>query len=207
MIFVFIQCDPYIRIALGRKSLDDREHYKPNTLNPEFGRWDSNVCSSLNFLLFFYFIHLFKIIFNIKEKQIHYFLSSIFFNQDVWAVLLLASRQGPEDCCVWLWLTEQRWESGWDHHRFGEQTPVSFQVLLWPATDLLCVSMPALCTQWTHTQKETKNFCFNVFIFMKPNPRSHIFLSVQASISGETSWSPLRSSSVWLKLRASLLHA
>ncbi|XP_036979815.1 myoferlin [Acanthopagrus latus] len=31
-------CDPYIRIALGRKSLDDRENYKPNTLNPEFGR-------------------------------------------------------------------------------------------------------------------------------------------------------------------------
>lgn len=38
IIFVFIQCDPYIRIALGRKSLDDRENYKPNTLNPEFGR-------------------------------------------------------------------------------------------------------------------------------------------------------------------------
>lgn len=55
--------------------------------------------------------------------------------------------------------------------------------------------------------KEAKDFCFNVFIFMKPNPQSHIFLSVQASISGETSWSPLRSSSVWLRLRASLLHA
>ncbi|XP_060895814.1 myoferlin [Labrus mixtus] len=31
-------CDPYIKIALGRKSLDDRDNYKPNTLNPEFGR-------------------------------------------------------------------------------------------------------------------------------------------------------------------------
>lgn len=32
------QCDPYIKIALGRKTLDDRDNYKPNTLNPEFGR-------------------------------------------------------------------------------------------------------------------------------------------------------------------------
>ncbi|XP_068597029.1 myoferlin [Brachionichthys hirsutus] len=31
-------CDPYIKISLGRKTLDDRDNYKPNTLNPEFGR-------------------------------------------------------------------------------------------------------------------------------------------------------------------------
>uniref|UniRef100_A0A673CJ86 Myoferlin-like n=1 Tax=Sphaeramia orbicularis TaxID=375764 RepID=A0A673CJ86_9TELE len=31
-------CDPYIKITLGRKTVDDRDHYKPNTLNPEFGR-------------------------------------------------------------------------------------------------------------------------------------------------------------------------
>ncbi|XP_031161831.1 myoferlin isoform X1 [Sander lucioperca] len=31
-------CDPYIKIALGRKTLDDRDNYKPKTLNPEFGR-------------------------------------------------------------------------------------------------------------------------------------------------------------------------
>ncbi|XP_041865734.1 myoferlin isoform X2 [Melanotaenia boesemani] len=31
-------CDPYIKIALGRKTLDDIDNYKPNTLNPEFGR-------------------------------------------------------------------------------------------------------------------------------------------------------------------------
>jgi len=32
------QCDPYIKISLGRKTMDDRDNYKPNTLNPEFGR-------------------------------------------------------------------------------------------------------------------------------------------------------------------------
>uniref|UniRef100_A0A3P8SXK6 Myoferlin n=1 Tax=Amphiprion percula TaxID=161767 RepID=A0A3P8SXK6_AMPPE len=32
------KCDPYVKITLGRKRLDDRDNYKPNTLNPEFGR-------------------------------------------------------------------------------------------------------------------------------------------------------------------------
>ncbi|XP_042357528.1 myoferlin [Plectropomus leopardus] len=31
-------CDPYIKIVLGRKTVDDRDNYKPNTLNPEIGR-------------------------------------------------------------------------------------------------------------------------------------------------------------------------
>ncbi|XP_028983374.1 myoferlin [Betta splendens] len=31
-------CDPYIKITLGKKTVDDRDHYKANTLNPDFGR-------------------------------------------------------------------------------------------------------------------------------------------------------------------------
>ncbi|XP_031733793.1 myoferlin [Anarrhichthys ocellatus] len=37
-------CDPYVKIALGRKTLDDRDNYKPNTLNPEFGRMFEMSC-------------------------------------------------------------------------------------------------------------------------------------------------------------------
>ncbi|XP_074502030.1 myoferlin isoform X1 [Sebastes fasciatus] len=37
-------CDPYIKLALGRKTLDDRDNYKPNTLNPEFGRMFEMSC-------------------------------------------------------------------------------------------------------------------------------------------------------------------
>ncbi|XP_044276588.1 myoferlin [Varanus komodoensis] len=31
-------CDPYIKITVGRKVIEDRDHYIPNTLNPIFGR-------------------------------------------------------------------------------------------------------------------------------------------------------------------------
>ncbi|NWR17669.1 MYOF protein, partial [Emberiza fucata] len=31
-------CDPYIKITLSKKVIEDRDHYVPNTLNPVFGR-------------------------------------------------------------------------------------------------------------------------------------------------------------------------
>ncbi|XP_077406159.1 myoferlin-like isoform X3 [Vanacampus margaritifer] len=32
------RCDPYMKISLGRNTIDDRDHYLPNTTNPVFGR-------------------------------------------------------------------------------------------------------------------------------------------------------------------------
>ncbi|XP_037547290.1 myoferlin [Nematolebias whitei] len=37
-------CDPYIKLSVGRNSVDDRDNYLPNTLNPVFGRMFEMTC-------------------------------------------------------------------------------------------------------------------------------------------------------------------
>lgn len=38
------RCDPYIKISLRNNSIDDRDHYLPNTTNPVFGRMFEMTC-------------------------------------------------------------------------------------------------------------------------------------------------------------------
>ncbi|GAA6227910.1 myoferlin-like [Lates japonicus] len=38
------RCDPYIKISLGRNTIEDRDHYLPNTISPVFGRMFEMTC-------------------------------------------------------------------------------------------------------------------------------------------------------------------
>ncbi|KAI9518573.1 hypothetical protein NQZ68_035943 [Dissostichus eleginoides] len=38
------RCDPYIKMSLGKNTIDDRDHYLPNTTTPVFGRMFETTC-------------------------------------------------------------------------------------------------------------------------------------------------------------------
>lgn len=37
-LLAFLQADPYLIVSLGKKKYDEQESFKPNTLNPVFGK-------------------------------------------------------------------------------------------------------------------------------------------------------------------------
>lgn len=83
--FFFSQCDPYLKITLGKKTIEDRDNYRPNTLNPEFGRSD---------VVEFYVTK------GLKLESLSTESISICVLQNVRAVLFPAPRQRPENQCL-----------------------------------------------------------------------------------------------------------
>ena len=39
-----LQSDPFVKLSIGKKKIDDQDNYIPNNLNPIFGRYVLSVC-------------------------------------------------------------------------------------------------------------------------------------------------------------------
>ena len=110
-----LQADPYVSIHLGKKKVDNRKEYVPNSLSPVFGKSVTTLQASTTVF------HTSVSSCDPLSVLVTLSVSWCFSPQDVWDQGHHPTGQRPLHQHQGLWLAEYRWHNRRDSDRLGEQ--------------------------------------------------------------------------------------